>query len=278
MPDELPQDEGVTIRIVKKREHGGHHGGAWKVAYADFVTAMMALFIVLWILGQSEEVRQGVSGYFRDPVGVGKAGAGLMKGKGPALVPTQVPSKTSPPLAEDPLQELERQASSLKTAIETTPELAELQEQIQIEVTGEGVRVEMLDDAQDKFFKRGSAELTPSLQRALGLLGEKLRDLPNQIIIEGHTDKAPYSPSSSLSNWELSTERANRARRVLESAGLSSERIYAVRGYADRRLRVPDAPLDVRNRRISVVLLSPEGLAIAQGKTNLKESVPAGAR
>ncbi|MFH1010002.1 MAG: flagellar motor protein MotB [bacterium] len=276
MPEETPHEEAPTVRIVKKGGHGQHHGGAWKVAYADFVTAMMALFIVLWILAQSEEVKQGVSGYFRDPLAVGKAGAGLMKGKGPALVPTQTRSRTNAVPSEDPLQELERQASSLKTAIETTPELSDLREQIQIEVTGEGVRVEMLDDAHDKFFKRGSAELTQSLRRALELLGRKFSEWPSQIVIEGHTDNVPYSETSVLSNWELSTERANRARRVLVSAGLPEERVFAVRGYADRRLRVTDNPTDSRNRRISILLLSHEGLAIAKGMTSLEESISKG--
>ncbi|MBM3324081.1 MAG: chemotaxis protein MotB [Calditrichaeota bacterium] len=275
MPEETPHEEVQPVRIVKKDGHGKHHGGAWKVAYADFTTSMLALFIVLWILAQSEEVRQGVSGYFRDPAAIGKAGAGLLKGKGPALMPTQTHSKSKAIPSEDPLQELERQASSLKTAIETTPELTELSEQIQIEVTGEGVRVEMLD-AEDRFFKRGSAELTQSLRRALELLGRKFSEWPSQIVIEGHTDNVPYAQDSPLSNWELSTERANRARRVLVSAGLPEERIFAVRGYADRRLRVPQNPMDARNRRISILLLSHEGLAIAKGLTSLEESVSKG--
>ncbi len=272
MSEEVTKDEAPVIRVVKKGGHEKHHGGAWKVAYADFTTSMLALFIVLWILGQGEDVKKGVSGYFRDPIGVGKAGAGLLRAKGSALMPAQTRSAIPSVPSEDPLQELERQASSLKTTIETTPELSELSEQIQIDVTGEGVRVEMLDDAHDKFFRRGSAELSQSLRRALELLGRKFSEWPSPIVIEGHTDNVPYAETSVLSNWELSTERANRARRVLVSAGLPEERIFAVRGYADRRLRIPENPSDARNRRISILLLSREGLTIAQGKAYLEES------
>ncbi len=272
-----PQEETQPIIIVKKISHAGHHGGAWKVAYADFVTAMMALFIVLWILGQSEEVRQGVSGYFKDPSAVGKGGVGLLEGRGTSKAPTMTPTRGPKPLpSEDPLRELERQAEALKATIENTPELLDIKEQIQIEVTSEGVRIEMLDNARDQFFQLGSSELTESLKLALTLLGKKLKELPSKIVIEGHTDSAPYSLASHLSNWELSTERANRARRVMLAAGLPDERIFAVRGYADRRLRFPEDSLDARNRRISILLLSPEGLAIAQGITDLQQRMERG--
>jgi chemotaxis protein MotB len=273
MPADAPEEEAPQVRIVKKGGHGGHHGGAWKVAYADFVTAMMALFIVLWILSQSEEVRQGIGGYFRDPQGVGKAGVGVLDGSSSSKAPTLRPSESESIPADDPLKELEYQASLLKSAIEATPELSDVKDQIQIEVTSEGVRVEMLDNAKDQFFERGSADLTKSLEGALGLLGGKLKELKSRIVIEGHTDALPYSPNSPLSNWELSTERANQARRVLEAAGLSEDRIFAVRGYADRRLRVAEDPLDARNRRISILLLSEEGLAIAKGKTSVHEPI-----
>lgn len=277
MPDDAPQEETQPIIIVKKGGHAGHHGGAWKVAFADFVTAMMALFIVLWILGQSEEVRSGVAGYFKDPLAVGKGGVGLLEGRGTSKAPTLKPTKGPKPLpSEDPLRELERQAEALKEMIENTPELLDIKDQIQIEVTSEGVRIEMLDNAKDQFFDVGSSELTESLTRALTLLGEKLSKLPSKIVIEGHTDSAPYSQASQLSNWELSTERANRARRVMVAAGLPEERVFAVRGYADRRLRVSENPLDARNRRISILLLSSEGLAIAKGITDLQKRIERG--
>jgi chemotaxis protein MotB len=272
MGPETQKDEIPSIRVVKKGGHEKAHGGAWKVAYADFTTSMLALFIVLWILAQSEEIKQGVSGYFRDPIGVGKSGAGLLRAKGAAMMPNRTRPTTPTIPSDDPLLELERQASSLKTTIDTTPGLSELSEQIQIEVTSEGVRVEMLDDAHDKFFRRGSAELSPSLRRALELLGRKFSEWPSQVVIEGHTDNVPYSQDSPISNWELSTERANSARRVLVAAGLPEERIFAVRGYADRRPRIPEDPSDARNRRISILLLSQEGLAIARGGGYLEES------
>lgn len=277
MPDNAPKEEIQPIIIVKKGGHGAHHGGAWKVAYADFVTAMMALFIVLWILGQSEEVRQGVAGYFNDPTAVGKKGAGLLQGKGMSKALTlKTPKGSSPMPLEDPIRELERQAELLKETIEAAPELQDIKDQIQIEVTSEGVRIEMLDNAKDQFFELGSSELTESLKSALKVLGQKLSELPSKIVLEGHTDSTPYSQASQLSNWELSTERANRARRVMIEAGLVEDRVFAVRGYADRRLRTPENPLDARNRRISILLLSPEGLAIAKGITNLQKRMERG--
>jgi chemotaxis protein MotB len=260
-------DEAPVIRIVKKSHHEGHHGGAWKVAYADFVTAMMALFIVLWILGQDESVQKSVASYFKDPTGkslIMSGGGGVTKA---ATMPLRNESGTSSSMMDmksEPLQVLEEEAEKLRTMIETEPDLKTLAGQISVEVTPEGVRVEINESEKHALFESGSAKLEPKLVEALRVLGGEYRKLSTSVVVEGHTDSAPYAPGSSMTNWELATYRANEARRVLMEGGLHEEQIFMVRGFADRKPRFSDAG-DPRNRRISMLLLSPEGLRIAGG-------------
>jgi chemotaxis protein MotB len=261
-------DEAPVIRVIKKGRHAGPHGGAWKVAYADFVTAMMALFIVLWILGQNESVQKQVAAYFRDPTGRSL----ILSGTGPlhqsgSSVPLRNEAGTSTSLVEwnaEPLKILEEEADKLRTMIETEPDLKTLTGQISVEVTPEGVRVEINESERHPLFESGSARLSPSLIEALHVLGAEYRKLSNYLVVEGHTDSAPYAPGSTMTNWELATFRANEARRVLMEGGVRPEQIFMVRGFADRKPRFND-PSDPRNRRISMLLLSPEGLRIAGG-------------
>ncbi|MDD5088479.1 MAG: flagellar motor protein MotB [bacterium] len=268
---ESQRDEAPVIRIIKKSGHGGgHHGGAWKVAYADFVTAMMALFIVLWILGQDEETQKGIANYFRDPTGKSL----ILSGSGAISSSSNTMSLRNEhgvdpsvlDLNGDPLRVLEEEADNLKMMIQQEPELQKLAEQISIEVTPEGVRVEINESQRQALFETGSARLSPELTEALKAFGEQFGKTGNPIIIEGHTDSAPYAPSSSMTNWELSTYRANEARKVMEIAGLPETQIFMVRGLADRKPRFNN-PADPRNRRISVLMLSAEGLRIAKGST-----------
>lgn len=260
-------DEAPVIRIVKKVSHGGHHGGAWKVAYADFVTAMMALFIVLWILGQDESVQKSVAAYFRDPTGrslVISGGSGVTKTN---TVPIRNESGTSSSMVDmnaEPLRALEEEAEKIRTMIETEPDLKTLAGQISVEVTPEGVRVEINESEKHALFESGSARLSSNLIEALRVLGGEYKKLGTSIVVEGHTDSAPYAATSSMSNWELATFRANEARKQLLEGGLTEDQIFMVRGYADRKPRFAD-PADSRNRRISMLLLSPEGLRIAGG-------------
>lgn len=262
-------DEAPVIRIIKKITHAAHHGGAWKVAYADFVTAMMALFIVLWILGQSEETRQGVAGYFRNPGGAGGFGAGAIGKESRMTMSSQTASRgndaTAVDMKGDPLQQLEKEADKLKEMIEEQPDLKALSGQISVEVTPEGVRVEINESEKYPLFETGSAKLSPRLVDALGVLGTEYHKVDNMLVIEGHTDSAPYAAGSTMSNWELSTQRAEESRRVLMGSGLPESQIFMIRGFADRRPRF-DSPSDPRNRRISMLLLSPEGLRIASGQ------------
>jgi chemotaxis protein MotB len=241
------------IIIIKKNGHGkhGHHGGAWKVAYADFVTAMMAFFLVMWIVGQSPQVKASVAGYFRDPGAFeqGRA-AGLLPGASGGVSTSQV---APPPDVAAAKATLERVAAQLREAIQSIPKFAALGDRLQIRVTEEGLLIELLETNNESFFDSGSASLRADTVSLLEVIGKELSALPNMVAIEGHTDSRPYSAPNGYTNWELSADRANAARRAMQH-GLTATQIEAVRGYADRRLRYAEDPLDPRNRRISIVV------------------------
>ena len=229
------------IIIKKKSGHGGHHGGAWKVAYADFVTAMMSLFIVLWLMGSSEKVKKAVAGYFNDPKGTANLLGTNMSGNGVAV--TQV--------RDDQMQKLKEK---LESEIKAKKELEQLSKQIEITITPEGLRIELLEDKNGTFYQTGSAHLSDRGQELLALLAGELKTLPNSLLIEGHTDSAQYSTENDYSNWELSADRANSARRLLQQDGVRSDQVTQVRGYADQMLRVKGNPYDPSNRRISILV------------------------
>ncbi|MCB9357369.1 MAG: OmpA family protein [Calditrichaeota bacterium] len=258
-------NEPPIIRIVKKGHGHGHHGGAWKVAFADFVTAMMALFIVLWILGQSEDVKRGVGGYFRDPTGKALLGAGPNQGMGGAQGKSiiRLPAVTQSFAMPDPA--LESEAEKLEELIAETEALQALEGQITIEVTHEGLRLEISEGDKEPLFESGSSDLSPELIRALQALTKEYKGLPNKLILEGHTDAAQFASGSDMTNWELSTQRANQARKIMEDSGLPQDQILMVRGFADRRPKFEDM-MDARNRRISLLLVSNQGMDIALGK------------
>jgi chemotaxis protein MotB len=236
MADEQP------IIIKKKGGHGGHHGGAWKVAYADFVTAMMALFIVLWLMNTSKPVQDAVSGYFRDPNGTTqKKGTGL-GGEGQTAIP--ITKK----------QDLAKLKEDLMKAMENLPNYEKLKKQIEMTITPEGLKIEMLEDPQGTFFENGKAQPTPALQGLLQVLSVEIGKLPNSLLIEGHTDSRPFSTSQIYGNWELSTDRANISRRLMQSSGVRQDQVAQVRGYADQSLRKPLQPQDASNRRITLII------------------------
>jgi chemotaxis protein MotB len=230
--------ESIII-IKKKAGHGGHHGGAWKVAYADFVTAMMALFIVLWLMNASKQVQEAVGGYFKDPRGTAKVVGTNRNGGGFVALKKEDMSK----LKEQLLQSIHH--------IDPTEKL---KNQIEITITQEGLRIELMESAKGTFFDTGSAKPTPALVELLKLLAHELGDLPNDISIEGHTDSKPYSISRTYDNWDLSTDRANEARRLMQAQGLRPSQVKQVRGFADQRLRLPTSPDDPSNRRISLIV------------------------
>jgi chemotaxis protein MotB len=213
---------------------------AWKVAYADFVTAMMALFIVLWLLNSSVQVRKAVSAYFTDPSGSGKLSGSAAAGTGEAVS-----------VSKDDMSDLK---DKLEQAIKKSPDLAKLKDYVQMSVTGEGLRVEMLESDKGMFFKSGSALPSEVGYELLVALSSELSKLPNNVMIEGHTDARPFNSRKDYSNWELSTDRANSARRLMEANGLPPGKVIQVRGFADQNLRDPEHPDDAKNRRISVIV------------------------
>ena len=229
---------------VRRGARSHHAGGAWKVAYADFVTALMALFIVLWMMNSSAAVKASVSGYFHDPRGyTHKLGAG--------------PANSGEGLRLD-RQGLGDLQHHIEQALRQVPEFPRMASHVRFSVTGEGLRIDLLETEQGMFFITGRPEPTAAGEGLLRVLGAQLSNLPNHIIIEGHTDSRPFRDAAGparYGNWELSSDRANSARRLLLSHGVSSEQVSEVRGFADRKLLRPQTPTDPTNRRVSLVVL-----------------------
>ncbi len=242
------------IVIKKKGSHGGHHGGAWKVAYADFVTAMMALFIVLWLTSQSDPVKKAVAGYFNDPKGLSALLGTTLSGTGNGAIPAP----------EQNLKQLQQLKEKLEQEIQASKELEKLKKQIEITITPEGLRIELLEGKDGTFYQSGSAKLSSNGQELLALLATELKTLPNQLQIEGHTDAAPYSNDANYGNWELSADRANSARRLLQQDGVRTDQVTQVRGYADQLPRVTNNPFDPSNRRISILVKNSDIAAASQ--------------
>ena len=238
MSVQTPEVQPIIIKKVKG--HGEHHGGAWKVAYADFVTAMMALFIVLWLMSSSEPVKKAVAGYFRDPSGKsGENGSG-QGGVGESLS-----------IRRDDMGKLKQ---TLESAMKQSPELEKLKNQVQMTVTGEGLRIELLESEAGTFFDSGSASPSAQGKDMLRVISAQLGKMQNKLLVEGHTDARPFASASGYSNWELSSDRANSARKVMQDSGLGADQVSEVRGYAAQRLRKPQDPNDASNRRVSIVV------------------------
>lgn len=249
---------GKKIVIVKKKVGGGggHHGGSWKVAYADFVTAMMAFFMVMWILGMDEQTKQAIEGYFANPVGYKKGfGAGaspLSTGSTPTTV-QRTPMRMIVRSAEQRQFENLRQVILEKLA--ASDSLRRLNAVVDVQVTKEGLRIELVESGKgDVYFPIGSSRMNAAAMLTLQLVGTELSKLANPVVLEGHTDGAKFGKDAAYTNWELSADRANAARRVLESTGVDGSRVLEVRGYADTKPRVFDDPLAAANRRISILL------------------------
>jgi chemotaxis protein MotB len=229
------------IIIKKKAAHGGHHGGAWKVAYADFVTAMMALFIVLWLLNTSKQVQEAVGGYFKDPSGNSKMVGSTMRGAGQNL-----------DLRKDEMKKIKE---ALEKQVKSLPDFEKLKQHITMTITAEGLRIELTESEKGTFFELGSPVPSPDGHELLAALAVEVGKLRNKVSIEGHTDSRPYSGGvSGYSNWELSADRANAARKIMQSSGLQSNQVSQVRGFADQQLKIKDNPQDPGNRRITLIV------------------------
>ncbi|MDK9699436.1 MAG: OmpA family protein [bacterium] len=237
----------------RPKKHGGHggHGGAWKVAYADFVTAMLALFIVLWILSQDEATKEAIQGYFRDPIGFSEAmGAAKL-----SVVPGQ-----SPPTAAQVMDHLEKslnvEVNRLQEMVTQNAELAGIADQIDIQITDEGIRIELRDNTKFNFFEVGSANITRQLRIFIELLTPEIQKLGYPIALEGHTDSRPYG-GNTYTNWELSADRANSLRRTMIQNGLAPNLIREVKAFSDTRLHNTADPIAPENRRVSILLKTP---------------------
>lgn len=260
------KDKGLkVIRVVRKsNHHHGHHGGAWKVAYADFVTAMMAFFLVMWIIGMESNVKDLIQGYFNNPIGFKRAhstGMSPVSHEGPALSPGSARLVLLSRDGERRRMELVRERIERRLAEANFP--GPLDGKIEMVLTRDGLRIELVETGQgETFFTVGSAVLTPAAMRALELIAPEIASVDNDIVIEGHTDGLRYG-TTTYTNWELSVDRANAARRALEGLSVDGRRVIEVRGYADRQLRVADRPLDPSNRRVSILLRYSDAARVA---------------
>jgi chemotaxis protein MotB len=247
----MPESASQPIIVIKKKSAAhGHHGGAWKVAYADFVTAMMAFFMVLWLMNSSSKVQQAVGAYFRDPTGSGKQIGSTITGQGGSALSI---GKT----------DLNKLKDELNNAMKQMSEFRKFQDHVTMTVTGEGLRIELLETEKGLFFASGRVNPSTNGRELLVLMAKELASLPNSILIEGHTDSKPLVSADGYSNWELSVDRANEARRIMEAGGLRQGQILQVRGFADRRPRIADNPMDDSNRRVSIIVQYLDGLPAA---------------
>ena len=265
MPDETPESaKGRPIIVVRRKAagHGGHHGGAWKVAYADFVTALMALFIVLWLMGQDEEVKKAISAYFNNPTGTGKQIGTSVAGLGNSI--------------EVPKDDMSKLRERLQQALKAMPNFHNLKDHVEITITADGLRIELLENEAGMFFESGRAVPTENGSQLLSLLAEELGKLPNSMLIEGHTDSKPYSGDATYSNWELSADRANSARKIMQANGLRVDQVGQVRGFADRQLRHPEDPTNASNRRVSVIVQYLPSAADGKGAADKPAAEPTG--
>ena len=235
-------DAADAIIIIRRKKvvHGGHHGGAWKVAYADFVTAMMSLFIVLWLISSNDAIKKSVAAYFQDPKGTAKLQGTNNRGAAHAL-----------PLHKEDMADLKKR---LVEAEKRLPNFKNIGKQIEISAVPEGLQIELLEDDGGTFFELGSSQPTTALNEFLTIVSRELGKVPNQISIEGHTDSLPYNRDASYSNWELSSDRANAARRLMQATGIGAGQVAEVRGFADQQLRLPERPQDPSNRRITLIV------------------------
>lgn len=250
----MSDDKPKVIRQRKKKHAHEHHGGAWKVAYADFVTAMMALFLVLWLVSQADQkVKQQIAQYFRSPGVFDTMEGGVLGG------PKKVSKDPTSLTYKDEEQSLFQTATLLRKAFASRPEFSKYKDQVKVEITEEGLKIDILDKAERVSFPSASAELTAEAKEILAEIARAICTLPNPVNVGGHTDRHVFPAGSDYTNWELSADRANAARRALEAGCLRPEQVRRVVGYADTELLVPEDPFSPANRRISIVVVRTHG-------------------
>ena len=287
--DKVGNLQPIIIKKIKKGGHG-HHGGAWKVAYADFVTAMMAFFLLLWLLNvTTDEQKEGIAEYFSPTVSVSPSsgGSGVFGGVSAFesdskidsnnpfgfMVDKPVSSDSSGSPSSDSTKaevdkseaervvaeaeelKFEEAEEELEKAIEATPEISALSDSLLIDRTPEGLRIQIVDQENKAMFPLGSSEMYDYTRKILTLVTKVIQKMPNKISISGHTDATQYRPGATFTNWELSADRANASRRVLEEAGIDKSRLFRISGKADTELLEPNEPASPRNRRIAILLM-----------------------
>ncbi|MCV4340274.1 flagellar motor protein MotB [Pseudomonas capsici] len=283
----MENNQPIIVKRVK-RFGGGHHGGAWKIAFADFATAMMAFFLVLWLLSAATpEQLIAVAGYFKDPVGFTDSGSPYVidLGGSPEMSPNQtlnpevkttpspdtvpIESDTSESKAEQVEQErMEMLLQELQNKVEENPQLQKFKDQILFEITQDGLRIQIMDADNRPMFDSGSARLKPYFEDILLAMADTIRTVPNKTSISGHTDAKPYVGSGEFGNWELSANRANAARRALVAGGYPDSQVARVVGYASSALYDREHPFNPVNRRIDIVVLTKKAQQRIEGDQN----------
>lgn len=277
----MSEDSQRPIIVKRVKKHAsGHHGGAWKIAYADFVTAMMAFFLLMWLLSSTSGVDlKGIAEYFQTPLRVALMGGGnsgdrssVLKGGGQDITRTEGQQKRSDAgelrktinfkaaeaeSARKEVVKLRDLKERIEGAIENSAALKQFRKQMLLDITTEGLRIQIVDEYNRPMFASGSAQLQPYSRDILREIGKALNDVPNRISISGHTDAQAYSGGTKgYSNWELSADRANAARRELIGGGLGETRVLRVVGLSSAVLFDPDNPLNPMNRRISIIVMN----------------------
>ncbi|KTC71720.1 flagellar motor protein MotB [Legionella birminghamensis] len=272
------KEETPPIIIKKNRgHHSGHHGGSWKIAYADFVTAMMAFFLLMWLLASLNKAqKEGLAEYFKQPLKISlisgdsmgsreltvQGGGDNLKKKDGQVSGDNQPAKegqqsTAGNLQQNEMKQLQELKSNIMLSIDNDPSLAELKDRMLMDVTSEGLRIQLIDNDDKPMFGLGSDEIDPAMAQILAKITVLLNEVPNKVTIQGHTDAHPYHNPEDLeqTNWELSTQRANTARRALLKAGLKEDKVMRVTGYASTVLLDKKNPLNPKNRRISIIVM-----------------------
>lgn len=299
----MENNQPIIVKRVKKTA-GGHHGGAWKIAFADFATAMMAFFLVMWLMSSATpEQKKAISGYFQDPIGFTESASPHVIDLGGT--PTPAPDRTLNPetkdapdaqeaaidaqteeqqevsasQAEELAEQVERERlemllQELQTKVDENPQLQKFKDQILFEITQDGLRIQIMDAENRPMFDLGSARLQPYFEDILLILAETIKAVPNKISVSGHTDAKPFAADGEFGNWELSANRANAARRALVAGGYPDERVARVVGYASSALFDRQDPLNPVNRRIDITVLTKKAQRAIEGEQEQQGEAP----
>ncbi|MFZ3184184.1 MAG: flagellar motor protein MotB [Pseudomonas sp.] len=300
----MENNQPIIVKRVKKIA-AGHHGGAWKIAFADFATAMMAFFMLLWLMSSATpEQKRLISGYFQDPVGFTESASPYVIDLGGT--PTPAPDRTLNPEVKDevdggPEQDVGKEAEvnpevdpaqaeslaeqvererlelllqELQNKVEENPQLKNFKDQILFEITQDGLRIQIMDAANRPMFASGSANLEPYFEDILLAMADTIKAVPNKISVSGHTDAKPFVGRGDFGNWELSANRANAARRALVFGGVPDDQVARVVGYASSALFDRDNPLNPVNRRIDIVVLTKKAQRSIEGAQEADPAAP----